>query len=477
MIRHIFSTNRHVKLQSGGKITFATIVLSCLLLGSPVKADSVTKTSSESAQKSAQCAMSVAEITDLIGRIQAGAPAEWLKAKDIVMHQPGEEIFLGLVHPDAALFAQPFSLDGAIREHENFVCLLRDSGARVFKLTDILLAGAVDSDGHVIQGKPLADLQQFAEKALTYDTAGLPESMQAAQLAYRQKVIQSLHPKELIEIIFQRPTVKLSSTDSLNTGFVASYTLDPVMNMYFMRDQVITTPKGIVVGKFNSRQRDNETEIADFAYRKLGTTPIYAVQGDGRLEGGDYLVGDDISFLGQGLRTNEQAVKQLLDAGVFGTKRVVVVKDPWQNQIQMHLDTYFNLISDQLAAMVQDRLDIKDESGKVIRQANPKKKPTADIYELQGDSYQLIESDVPFQGFLESIGYKIVPVSEDDQLKYGLNFLTTSSNKILAIDGVSPEYKDRLKAEGVDATWMDFRNLTSGYGAAHCTTQVILRGQ
>jgi len=477
MIKHFFSANHCTKLQTAGQITFATLILSCLLLGSPVRADSTTRTSSEIAQKSAQCAMSVAEITDLIGNIQAGAPAEWLAAKDIVMHQPGEEIFLGLVHPDAALFEQSFSLDGAVREHENFICLLRDSGARIFKLTDILLAGTVDGNGHVIQGKPLTDLQQFAEKALTYDTAGLPANMQAGQQAYRQKVIHSLHPKELIKIIFQRPTVKLSSTESLNTGFVASYTLDPVMNMYFMRDQVITTPKGIVLGKFNSRQRDAETEIADFAYRKLGTTPIYAVQGDGRLEGGDFLVAGDISFLGQGLRTNEQAVKQLLEAGVFGTKRVVIVKDPWQNQIQMHLDTYFNLISDKLAAMVQDRLDIKDESGKVIGRANPKKKPTADIYELQGDSYKLIASNLSFQDFLESIGYKIVPVSEDDQLKYGLNFLTTSSNKILAIDGVSPAYKDRLKAEGVDATWMDFRNLTSGYGAAHCTTQVIRRGR
>ena len=230
--------------------------------------------------------------------------------------------------------------------------------------------------------------------------------MQSARQAYHQKVIQSLHPNELIKIIFQRPTVKLSSTESLNTGFVASYTLDPVMNMYFMIDQVITTPKGIGLGKLNSRQRDAETEIADFAYRKLGTNPIYAVQGDGRLEDGDFLVAGDISFLGQGLGTNEQAVKQLLDAGVFGTKRVVIVKDPWQNQIQMHLDTFFNLISDKLAAMVQDRLDIKDESGSVISSANPTKKPTADIYKLQGGSYKLMASHLPFQNFPERASFQ-----------------------------------------------------------------------
>jgi len=94
----------------------------------------------------------------------------------VLPNQPGEEIFLGLVDPDAALFEQSFSLNGAIREHESFVCLLRDSGARVFKLTDVLLAGTINGNDHVIQGKPLTDFQQFAEKALTYDTAGSPES-------------------------------------------------------------------------------------------------------------------------------------------------------------------------------------------------------------------------------------------------------------------------------------------------------------
>ena len=31
------------------------------------------------------------------------------------------------------------------------------------------------------------------------------------------------------------------------------------------------------------------------------------------------------------------------------------------------------------------------------------------------------------------------------------------------------------KENGVDAVWMDFRELTKGYGAAHCITQVLLR--
>ena len=422
------------------------------------------------------CAVPLSQIASYAGTFKIGSAAEWQSAKDVIVHTPGEEIFAGVIHPDAALFEKPFSLEGAKQEHNHFICLMKSRGLRVFRLTDILMAGAVDDSGHTLQGKALADLQDFAGKYLKYDTSDLPASMRAKQEDYKKSVLKQLHPRELVKIIFQQPTVKLVSTGSHNTGFKASYTFDPVMNHYFMRDQVITTAKGLVVGKFNAAQRDIETQIATFAYKKLGIKPIYEIKGEGRLEGGDFLPAGDTAFLGQGLRTNAEAVKQLLDSGAFGTKRVVIVKDPWQNQVQMHLDTFFNIVNGKLALMVEDRLDLKDVSGRITKAADPKKKPTADVYELVDGSYQLVEKDIGFQKYLEStLGYQILPASIDDQLKYGLNFLTVKSDEILAIDGVSQEYKDRIKAAGVNAIWMPFGNLTSGYGAAHCTTQVIRR--
>ena len=49
--------------------------------------------------------------------------------------------------------------------------------------------------------------------------------------------------------------------------------------------------------------------------------------------------------------------------------------------------------------------------------------------------------------------------------------MTIRENEIIAIDGVSEEYKRRIEGEGVKVIeWMDFRNLTCGYGAAHCST-------
>jgi arginine deiminase len=249
-----------------------------------------------------------------------------------------------------------------------------------------------------------------------------------------------------------------------------------VMNLYFCRDQQITTARGVVMGRMNSEQRRVETTIMEFVLRKLGVRPIYRVRGEGRLEGGDFIPAGETAFIGQGLRTNAEGVRQLLEAKVFGVKRVVVVKEPWHNQDQMHLDTYFNLISPKLAVLVAERMDVRDAAGNLTQPARPDRRCKVDVYELTDGEYQRTVSDGDFQEFLEkSMGLRLLPVSSDDQLKYGINFLCLGPNRLLGIDGVSAQYKRALLDAGAKVTWMDFSNLTGGYGAAHCSTQVLCR--
>lgn len=405
-----------------------------------------------------------------------GSRAEWLAAKTVVVHTPGDEIFFGLAHPAAALFERPFSLDGARKEHSDFICLMASNGVKVLRLVDILLAGTVDAAGVTRPGQELDRLRTLAIESLRYDTRALPKKMAAGQTAYKKDVIGKLHPRELVSIIMQQPSIALRSTKGHNTGLYASYRTNPVMNLYFMRDQVITTAKGLVVGHFNAPQRELETKIVRFAYEKIGITPVYEVTGKARLEGGDFIPAGDTALIGQGLRTNAEAVRQLLKVDAFGTKRVAVVRDSWKNQDQMHLDTYFNIIDKNLAVIVEERIDQRDSSGKIVKASDPAKKSVVDLYEMKGGAYVKTAGDIPFQKFLEDdLKMKLIPVTNADQLKYGINFLALGAKKILAIDGVSIEYKQRLATEGVDAVWMNFSNLTGGYGAAHCTTQVIVR--
>ncbi len=400
---------------------------------------------------------------------KVGAVAEWDRAEVILMHAPGDEVFLGVIHPAAALYEQSFSLSQAQEQHQNYVKQMQDQGIAVYKVVDVLLQGTLDEKGRALPGKPLDDLRALAAESLRYDASALPEELREKQDKIKQETLQALSPHELARIILLRPTVRLKATGT-NTGYSAVYEEEPVMNLYFCRDQMITTAKGVVISKLNSPQRAPETRIIKFALAKLGITPIYEVTGEGRLEGGDYFAVGEYAFIGQGLRTNAEGVRQLLEHKVFGSPKVAVVKDQWEDQEEMHLDTYFNIISPKLAVLVDLRMNLP---GKPVEK---KMIALVDVYELQGGKYVKTVSDRNFQEFLEKdMGFTVIPATRKDQNLYGINFLTLWSDRIMAIDGVSEAYKRALADHGVDATWMDFRALTSGYGAAHCTTQVLLR--
>jgi arginine deiminase len=127
--------------------------------------------------------------------------------------------------------------------------------------------------------------------------------------------------------------------------------------------------------------------------------------------------------------------------------------------------------------LVEDRMNVRDSAGNVVRPVNPGRRLTIDVYEKREGRYEKVMADGDFQPYVEgTLGFTLIPVTAQDQLKYGINFLTVGERRILAIDGVSAALKEALRAAGVDATWMDFGNLTGGYGAAHCTTQVLSRG-
>ncbi len=403
-----------------------------------------------------------------------GCRAEWDRPTDVLMHTPGDELFAGVIHPEAALFERAFDVAGAAAEHRAYIKLLRKHGARVYTVVGTLLAGTMDARGRAVPGPALDALRQFAGEFLTVDASALGTQAQAEQTAYTQTSLARLHPRELVSIIVQCPTVRLRPSLVPNTRYVASYEIAPLMNLYFCRDQQITTARGVVIGRMNSEQRRVETKVMGFVLRKLGVQPIYEVTGEGRLEGGDFLPCGDTALIGQGLRTNAEGVRQLLEQCVFGVPRVAVVKDPWQNQDQMHLDTYFNLLDATRAVLVEERMDVRDRSGAIVKPARPDRRCTVDVYSLEGGKYRRTAADVDFQGFLErELGLRLIPVSAADQLKYAINFLCVGRGRILGVAGASQQYLASLK--GTQATWMDFANLTGGYGAAHCCTQVLHR--
>ena len=379
--------------------------------------------------------------------------AEWDNAQAILMHTPGEELFDGVIHPYAGLFEYYFDVDKAAEEHRGYIEALKRNGIEVYTIRELL--GQVSMDR----------LRVYAMNSITYDTSALTEAEAVKNEAYRLSIIEQMSRADLIRCILLRPTVKLYNTAN-NTGVEAVYTHSPLMNLYFTRDQSITTPRGHIIAQMNSTQRADETQIVALCYEQLGVKPILTITGDGRLEGGDYLRGGTISYIGCGMRTNLDAIEQIMRADAFGHDTVAVVNDHKWWQMQMHLDTYFNIIDKDLCTLVESRYHAKEGDPEWV---------TVDLYTRKpGEKdYTLSQREIPFVEFLEQRGFSIIPIKLEDELHYANNFLTIAPRHIMAVGNQSRELQRALAKHGVKVEWIPLETLIKGYGAAHCMTQVI----
>ena len=379
--------------------------------------------------------------------------SEWDYAKVILMHTPGDELFDGVIHPYAGLFEYYFDVDAAAQEHMGYIEALENNGIQVYTVKELL------------NEVPIERLRECAMQALTYSTENLSSITPEQSEEYRAYVLGEMSRADLIRCILLRPTVTLYDSDT-NTGFEAVYTHSPLMNLYFTRDQSITTPRGHIISQMNSTQRADETQIIALCYEQLGVKPILIITGDGRLEGGDYLRGGDISYIGCGMRTNMEAINQMMEADAFGHDTIAVVEDHKWWQMQMHLDTYFNIIDKDLCTLVESRYYAKEGDPEWV---------TVDLYTREAGTteYMLTRENVPFVEFLQERGFTIIPIKLDDELHYANNFLTIAPRHIMAVGNQSQELQDAFAQHGVNVEWIPLETLIKGYGAAHCMTQVI----
>jgi arginine deiminase len=287
------------------------------------------------------------------------------------------------------------------------------------------------------------------------------------------EIINNLPNETLIRIVLEKPEVwQIQDKHFKDQHHTLSYRLNPIANHYFQRDPMITTDKGAVVGRMTNEVRKKENDLAEIILDLIGAKPIYIVQEPGNLEGGDYIPAEEFALLGEGLRTNMHAINQLLENNVFDFPEIAIVHDPYKQQDEMHLDTYFEFIGEKKAFIVEDRITTKENK------PNPSKVPFVTLYKQNQDkSYsQYTENgELSFQSYLESKNIELVPLPKEMQLNYGNNILTISPNKIIAVKNVAETYPSLLSQNNVLFTEVDLENISKGYGGPHCMTQVLRR--
>ena len=272
------------------------------------------------------------------------------------------------------------------------------------------------------------------------------------------RALANILRQEGIEVLEMRPSVR---------EYLGAQSRD--RSIVYVRDPILCTPSSLVVGRMSNELRSAEPEQALAFLRKFGQMPVYRIHSEGAvLEGGDYFPFGNLCFIGCGLRTNQEAVDELMKADVLGADSIVVIRDRWHQQREMHLDTYLNIIDRDLMTLTCDRFDATPDDGAFL---------TADVYVRRAGfgNYDKVLADTPLLGFLQGLGVEVLRIGKYDTATLGGNFLCIAPRHIIASDDLSEAFVETLRRHRVAVESSPAGNLRTGGGSIHCATQVISR--
>jgi arginine deiminase len=94
---------------------------------------------------------------------------------------------------------------------------------------------------------------------------------------------------------------------------VTDYKIDPLHNLLFCRDQQISTSRGLVAGRLNSKARSFELDVMHTVFENLGFRFLDSIPEGETLEGGDFFMArHDLAMLAVGMRTSLGAAEYLM---------------------------------------------------------------------------------------------------------------------------------------------------------------------
>ncbi|MBN1273835.1 MAG: amidinotransferase [Candidatus Aminicenantes bacterium] len=209
-------------------------------------------------------------------------------------------------------------------------------------------------------------------------------------------------------------------------------------NALFMRDNVLMTPEGAIVGRQAMSCRRGEERYAAQALAELGVPILRTVSGNGIFETACCLwVDAGTVIMGTGNRANEEGCRQveeiLLQTGV---------EDIFPFQIPFggaHIDSFVSFMDEKTAVF------------------DPVRMPWDVWTALRKKGIKLLEAPSP-----------------EETQELALNIVALSPRIVLMAAGF-PKTRAFLEKHGVGVTEVDVTELRKGWGSLHCMTAVLKR--
>jgi arginine deiminase len=388
-------------------------------------------------------------------------------AEVIIIHEPSYEVFMSMLHPAASLYSDVTNEREVHSEFQELREILKGEKIKLMTVRECLRLNR-------------QELIKLAMGSLVYeclneqDGSGNQTFKYYMSDEYKFSVLEKLTNDQLVDVVLTRPTYTMKYVNVNTYVEPVNISFRPLGNLLFVRDQQITTQKGVVLGRTSTWAREKEHEIMLQVFKNLKVKIIGEIPENSYLEGGDFFVlKEDISLLGIGMRSTMDAANFLMSNDLLGTNRFALVIDENDfNQQRMHLDTFFNILNHKNVLLLDFEQLSKIHEKKITRSVLVFSKEHGDgnSNPAYGD-YKLIKEYDEFENFLVDEGFKIVKCTHEQQSDFLINFLNIGNNKVIA---VNHELRSILERESVDVVTLNvnFKSIVKMYGAVHCATQV-----
>jgi N-dimethylarginine dimethylaminohydrolase len=214
------------------------------------------------------------------------------------------------------------------------------------------------------------------------------------------------------------------------------------LDSVYVRDSSVVCDGGAVLCSMGKQARRREPEALRSVYDALGVGVLGAVEGEGRLEGGDVAwVRPGTLAVGRGYRTNDEGIRQLRTLVGGSVAEVLIVPLPhWKGPGDVfHLMSIFSPLADDLALVYSPLMP------------------------------------VTFRDALLERGVSLVEVPDAEFESMACNVLAVSPRVVVALDG-NRETRRRLEAAGVEVySYVGSEISVKGSGGPTCLTRPLER--
>lgn len=394
--------------------------------------------------------------------------SEFDNLQTVIIHRPGNEIErLTPQNRFNYLFEEIPFLEDMQFEHDNFVNHIKSAGVKVLYLQELLM--------QTLKNKDLA--HNFLSKQLAYKNN--------SYLA--EDIVNSYSSHELADILIAGLKVKEVKNKLLNKINQDSnnFLLEPMPNMYFMRDAAAVVHNGVIFSNMKHQARKRETDIMFLILKnhpelKNQYNTIfpneYCADQSLNIEGGDIIVLSNKALaIGHSERTDSKAIeaiaKEMLKNDDFDRVYEVILP---KERNYMHLDTVFTIVDENLIITYPDALES-------LQQTKIYSKDSVDHFgninlncEIINDSFiKILDKEIQSLEIIH-VGNKDAECSSREQWYDGANVFALGPRKVISYNR-NKCTNQSLRNAGVEVVEIRGSELVRGLGGPRCMTMPVCR--